>query len=155
MNRGIELADSELFKGVPPEAFAPVKGLCKTREYNLGEAIFEEDQPAEEVYILKSGKVDLSFTLPQQAQSTHIRITEIHPGEVFGWSALGGAKAWTASASAIHDSVVYCVPAAALKQLMDADPSLGYPVMERMLQLVAGRLRDTRHQLRWLLGSTP
>jgi CRP-like cAMP-binding protein len=149
----IEIAKCHLFQGVPHEAVGPVQALCSSREYQAGDTIFAEGEQANDVFILGSGKVELSFTLPQHAKVTEVRITEVHPGEVFGWSALGVAQEWTARACAIHDSKVICLPGIELKKLMDADARLGYPVLNYMLHLVATRLRDTRHQLRWLLGA--
>ena len=155
MALSVDLAESYLFKGLPAKVVEPLKGICQTRQYEAGAIIFDEGEPAKLICILKSGKVELSFSLPQQMDTTQIRITEIHPGEIFGWSALVEDNTWTARATAIHDSEAILIPGTGLKKLMDSDPGLGYPVMEQMLQLVVSRLHDTRHQLRWLLRTTP
>jgi toluene monooxygenase system ferredoxin subunit len=155
MSESIEIADGYSFDGVPADAMGPVKALCKSQDFKSGETVFDEDEPAQDVFLLESGKIELTFSLPQKGRETQIRITEIHPGEVFGWSGLGVSESWTARANVVYDSKIIRIPGAELKKLMDADPRLGYPVMEQMLKLLVSRLKDTRHQLRWLLGSVP
>ncbi len=141
--------DSVFFKNSPPRSIAEIQKFIKESTYPAGAMIFSEGDPAEDLYVLKSGQVELSYSLPTR-QDSSVRITLVEPGEVFAWSALTGSKTLTASALALEESESWLIPAARLQEVMDKDPKFGYQVMGRLANLIARRLKDTRVQLQWL-----
>ena len=73
---------------------------------------------------------------------------QIHPGEVFGWSSVTPTiRQRTAGATAVVDGLIVCINAEKLRQVCDEDHDLGYLVMRRLANVVAGRLLVTRLQL--------
>jgi CRP-like cAMP-binding protein len=128
---------------------AQVTCLVAEREYPTSSIVFYEGDRAEELFILASGKIELTYTLPNNSCVT-LPITKVLPGEVFGWSALAGGQNLTAQAKTLEDSSVYAIPALPLRRILSDNPAAGFEVMTRLVELVSRRLRDTRLQLRWL-----
>ena len=152
-NATVELEDCSLFTGLPSDVLERIRGLVREREFKENTTIFSEGDPAEELFILVSGEVELDYTLPNQPGTT-LKITRIAPGEVFAWSALAGAGRLSAKGRTLKKSRVYTIPGPGLCEILESRPAAGYLVMSRLTALVASRLRDTRLQLRWLLSST-
>ena len=141
--------ESVFFKDSPERALDRLKGSFKEVPFRSTQRVFKEGDTASSLYILKSGRVELTYTLPTRPDA-NVRITHIHPGEVFAWSALTGGNELTATAVATEDSEVFVLPAEQLRSAMDEDPTFGYQIMDRLATLVASRLLDTRQQLQWL-----
>ncbi len=138
-----------LFQGLPAAVLEEIGRLVVEREYAADATIFAEGDPAVEVCVLASGEVELDYTLPNRPDVI-LCITRVPPGETFAWSALVSNPTLTARARALQSSRIYSIPAAPLREILDAHPEAGYRVMTRLSELVASRLRDTREQLRWL-----
>lgn len=145
----VPLEESALFKGLSPAVLARIRGLAKEERFENGATIFAEGDPADDLYILGEGEVELSYVIPSNSPVT-IRITRIEPGETFGWSALTGAERLTAHARALSETSAYLIHARKLIEILDSEPQSGYLVMTRLAQLIAKRLRDTRNELRWI-----
>lgn len=145
----VSLETCSLFRGLRAEVVDGIDRMAVERGFAIGQTIFEEGEAAVELCILAQGAVELDYTLPNNPK-TLVAITRVAPGDVFAWSALAGCGSLTARARTLEDSIVYTIPAGALRSLLDEHVDAGYIVMTRLTQLVASRLRDTRDQLRWL-----
>jgi CRP-like cAMP-binding protein len=149
MKVAVSWDECAFFRDAPVECRTRVGTLVVQKRFAAREAIFDEGDLAEHVYILSSGEVELTYTLPTRPGTT-VRITVIQPGDVFAWSALTDRDHLTARAAALVDSEAYLIPAAPLKQILDQNPEFGYQTMKRLAAMIAARLRDTRSQLQWL-----
>ena len=137
-----------LFEGLAPAVLERIESITVRERFPSGESIFAEGDPANDLFILGEGEVELSYVLQGRSPVT-LRIAHIRPGDVFGWSALARNEKLTADAQTNADSVVWRIPVGPVLEIMDADPAVGYLVMTRLVQLVARRLRDTRSEMRW------
>jgi CRP/FNR family transcriptional regulator, cyclic AMP receptor protein len=145
----VEIAQATLFLDLSGDVIARVRDLARVHEYAAGETIFNEGDPADDIYILREGFVELTYTLPQDP-STEIRITRISPGETFAWSALAKGGTLSSHARALVASSAYTIPADRLHAFFAERPEAGYEVMTRLAQQILARLRETRKELRWL-----
>jgi CRP-like cAMP-binding protein len=145
----VQLEATELFGGLSPDFLGRVLRLAKVCEFSADQSIFYEGDPAEDIFILSEGKVELTYSLPQDP-TTEIRITHILPGENFAWSALAKGESLSSHARAMTGSSAYKIPAAALHALFREFPDAGYEVMSRLSRQILERLRETRKELRWL-----
>lgn len=124
--------------------------IAEELTFNSGEEIFQERSPAESLYLLVDGSIDLYFTVvdnfhPELRQE--FSIGEINPGEPFGISALIEPYVLTAAARVSTPSRVIRIDAAALRATMDTDQSLAYALMQKIAKAAIDRLNDTRIQL--------
>ena len=145
----MELEDTALFRGIDPAVLAKIREIARVRNYLGNEIIVREGDPAADFYILRDGKVLLTFTLPQDPD-TEIRIAHVGPGETFAWAALAREQTLSAQARALDDSSVYIIPSKDLHAIFLTHPSAGYEVMTRLADRILSRLRQTRVELRWL-----
>jgi CRP-like cAMP-binding protein len=114
------------------------------------EIIFQEGQPAEALYLLLEGSVDLYFTIAGAKPSrVHkgIPVGEINPGETFAISALIEPNIFTATARASSPSRVVKIDAAALKALFEKDRRMAYLFTNQAAKAALERLHATRVQL--------
>ena len=115
-----------------------------------GATIFEEGRPAEALYLLLEGGVDLSFTpRSENGAPLHekILVGEINPGEPFGISALIEPHLLTATAHASRTCRLLKIEGAALRALCEVDCRLGYALMRQVAKAALERLHFTRIQL--------
>jgi len=145
----VELEQAALFQGLPAEVLAKIRQLAKVRNYLGNEVIFSEGDPAADFYILRDGKVLLTFTMPHDP-ATEIRIAQVEPGETFAWAALAREDTLSSKAVALDDSSAYILPARDLHAVLREYPTAGYEVMTRLADRILSRLRQTRKELRWL-----
>jgi CRP-like cAMP-binding protein len=145
----VSIEDCALFSDLPSATLDRIRSVTVERHYGDGETIFHEGDDAVELFILASGRVELSYTLPNDA-TISLPITKVAPGDLFAWSAAVGGKRLSAKAHTSGESVVYAIPADRFEEVCDADPVSGLRLMRRLAALARTRLSDTRIQLRWL-----
>lgn len=145
----VELEQAVLFGHLSGDITTKVKGFAKIKEYVREETIFNEGDAAEDIFILREGKVELTYTLPQDP-TAELRIADVSPGQTFAWSALAKGETLSAHARALEASSVFIIPAAELHSVFLENPVAGYEVMTRLAQQILDRLRQTRKELRWL-----
>lgn len=72
--------DTDLYDGVDSADLKKLQATTQTQVYDQGEILFSPENPAEEVFILKEGEVELYL----EEDGKKITIETIVPGEVFG-----------------------------------------------------------------------
>ena len=108
-----------------------------------GEVIYKEGDPAQNVYMLKSGKILLEQKI---SPTISVMVNSIDPGESFGWAFLldKGSNALTATCS--EDCEIYVISRDVVRNLMDKDHSLGYMMMKQLSAVLKRRLDQRTHQ---------
>jgi len=134
----------ELFRGCSDGLIIELAECATERFYDPGETIFEIDAPAENVYVVESGRINLGLPLPDGHE---INVRDVGPGEVFGWMALVEPRRFSGTARCTHESAIVAVPARELEAVFLRHPQTGLAVMQRVATLVAAWLRDTQWQL--------
>jgi CRP-like cAMP-binding protein len=115
-----------------------------------GETLLETEKPAEALYLLIEGGIDLYYTVTERdngAQVKEFYITEISPGEIFGISALIEPYQYTLTVRVAAPSRIIKIEAAALRALCEVDTRLAYGLMRQTAKAAMSRLHDTRIQL--------
>ena len=145
----MELEHSLLFRDLPRPLAARVRSLAGIRHFAKDETLFLEGDPANEIYVLREGRVELTYTLPQDPLA-EILISNIEPGENFAWSALARGETLSSRARAMTDSCAFTIALEDLQAFFAEHPEAGYHVMTILAQQILRRLRETRKELRWL-----
>lgn len=118
--------------------------------YERGALIFQEGKPADALYLLMEGSVDLFFAVEEEYRPESRKeflVGEINPGEPFAISALIEPYVLTSSARAARPCRALKVEAAALRALCEVDCRLGYLLMRQAAKAALERLHFTRVQL--------
>ncbi|MFP4389676.1 MAG: Crp/Fnr family transcriptional regulator [Desulfococcaceae bacterium] len=155
----------EFFEGLQPADRDAIAGMSEIREYPPDTLLFRGGDPADAVYGLLEGTVELSLMFRDRILKTDevhyeeairarfeererpIIVDEIHPGEIFGWSALSGLEARTAAARSIGAVQAFAIPAAELRKRFADNPTLGLTLMERLNRVIAARLRERTERM--------
>lgn len=133
------------FRELKQEHIRKIASISKIRHVKAGEIVFREGDTHESVYIVIEGRVGLEMFVPHRGR---VRFYTAEPWEVFGWSSVTpNVHLRTAGATAVLDGSLLRVDADKLREACDEDHDLGYLVMRRLANVVAGRLLVTRLQL--------
>lgn len=119
-------------------------------EAEAGAQIFDEQQPAEALYLLLEGSVELTYKSEEEYHPKTRKVFpvgDINPGELFGVSALIDPYKYTTAARATANSRIVKIDAAGLRALVAADAQIGYELMRQVARVIAERLAYTRVQL--------
>lgn len=138
------------FSFLKPAQLKMIAGISKEETYPSGTVIFREKEPAEWLYILVKGSVDLYFTVEVEyhpEQRKELLFGVINPVEFFGISALIEPHLLTASARSAKDCHVIKINAASLLELCNQDDQLAYGLMKQIAKATIERLNATRLQL--------
>jgi uncharacterized membrane protein len=128
------LQDLVLFRDLPAELLAPVRAAAVQRSCAAGEPIFRHGDAPDYFYVVRSGLVDVAVP----AQSGEIVVASFEPGSFFGELAVFDQAPRSASASAVAETVLICIPVQAVRALVENHP----PAARQFIGALALRLRN-------------
>ena len=114
-------------------------------QFEPGEVIFKENDPANRFFLIEYGKIALETHLPHDGD---VVVEALTGGDVLGWSWLFPPFVWHFQARALEATNAIVIDGAHLLVLCEKDRDLGYELTKRMAQVVIHRLQATRRQ--WL-----
>lgn len=139
------LHDCELFHELSDEALAQIAPLARQETYQAGDLICAEQELADRLFILQTGRVQVHIRLHSPLEpGGEATIEEVEPGRIFGWSSLVKQQRFTASATALEPVTLLTIKAGDLNALFDREPHIGFVVMKQLAEVIASRLRHTR-----------
>ena len=139
---GATIISHPFFQTMPPEHLALLSKNAQEVEFQSGEILFREGEPANRFYLIESGRVAIEAGA-QEGKS----IQTLGPGEVLGWSWLFPPFAWHFQARATEPTTAIIFSGAHLLTTAESNHDFGYELMKRMAQVVIHRLQATRRQL--------
>ena len=128
-----------LFKELRDRELTHLAQTLHARTYHAGEIVFVEGDIGRALFILESGKVELSRS-DKSGQPTPLYT--VSPGEFFGEMALLEQMPRTASATAVEKSHLYLLYRAKLDALLVNQPRIGATIMSHFARLLSARLRS-------------
>jgi CRP/FNR family transcriptional regulator, cyclic AMP receptor protein len=141
---------SELFEGLTDDELVAIAKIAREEIYEAGASIFAENQIAEDLYIVREGRVAILVDIGRGRQTV---IDTVAKGGSFGWSAMVPPYILTGTAKAVEKSRVIAIPADGLRELCRKNCRTCYTIMEKLAMIISGRLKDTRLQLISLMYS--
>jgi CRP-like cAMP-binding protein len=138
------LAEHPFLKGLKPEHLRLLADNAMRIQYQLGELIFREGDPANRFYLIERGQVVLESSRRDESAAV---IETIGPGDVLGWSWLVPPYYWHFDARATQPTTAIFLYGTRLREQYRQDHDLGYEMMKRMTQVIIHRLQTTRKRL--------
>lgn len=132
------------------EFFGDIAMFADEVTWAAGETLFDIGAPADHVYLLEKGEVNLHYQVVDSLISDKRKefyIGDINPGEAFALSALIEPYTYTAMAVAAGESKGIRVDAKKLRSIADAQPDLGYALMQQVAKEAFERLGQVRVEL--------
>lgn len=132
------LASMEIFRQLNGRELGQLANALHARTYREGETVFLEGDIGRALFILESGRIELTRT---GEGGRPVPLYTLKPGEFFGEMALLEQLPRTATAKAGERSHLYLLYRNKLDDLVYAYPRIGVCIMHHMAQLLSARLR--------------
>jgi CRP-like cAMP-binding protein len=132
------------------EQLRAIAMISEDVRYAPGETVLVEGAPADWLFLLMEGSIDLTFKSEEAYHPTTskvFQVGEINPEEVFGISAVIEPYIYNATSTASVSSRLIKVDAKALRALIELDRGLGYVLIKQLAKTTMQRLNATRVQL--------
>jgi CRP-like cAMP-binding protein len=137
-----------IFKGLDAEELELLKPMFERFSCPAGTVIFQQGDPADFLYLVINGKVEISF---QPYDGVPILIAHVEKDGLFGWSAVVGSDTYTSSAIANEDVESLRVRSSKLRRFCREHPAAGRDILERLANGVSIRRTDAHKQVQSML----
>ena len=143
-----DLKDVPFFHGLSAADRKRIQAKFREEEHRAGEVLFQQDQFADRLFLLLSGRVEICFK-PYDGES--LTVSLIEPGGVFGWSAALGRSSYTSGAVCTADGRCLSIRGRDLRRICEEHPATGVILLERLAEVIALRLTSTHDHVMELL----
>ena len=131
------------YSGMKEEFLELISGCAKNVRFEAGQYMFNEGQPADQFYLLRSGRVALQISAPERT----LTVQTVGEDEIVGASWLVPPYRWGFDAKALELTRAIAMDAACLRGKCEGDHDLGYELMKRFMPVLIQRLHATRLQI--------
>jgi CRP-like cAMP-binding protein len=139
------LKNYSFFKGFTNEELKKFAEIASEESYKAGSQIWKKGDPAENLSLLKEGKV--LMTMDTYAGPTRppmqVTVDIVTKGDALGWSAVVEPYIYTLGTRCIDDSQVINFNAGKVREMLNKDKALGFKFMHAIARVVAARLTHT------------
>jgi CRP/FNR family cyclic AMP-dependent transcriptional regulator len=137
------LEEHPLLRGLPPEQVRAI--ACGVREVSFpaGALLLREGEPADTLYLLRSGRVVLEQEIPRQGPT---RLETLEAGDILGLSWLFPPYRWHLDARALEPVESFALDASCLRGPSPEQPVLEPALAMRLLRHLYERLERVRMQ---------
>jgi signal transduction histidine kinase len=135
----VALETSKLFAQLPAAELKKLSAVACEKSFASGEVIFKEGDPGDGLYVVRSGKVQISAIIGSGERHA---FSVVAPGDVFGEMAVLDNLPRSAHASAQGETSLIFVPRNEFVELLKASPALSLT----MVQEISRRLREFNQQ---------
>lgn len=134
-----------IFKDMSEEHMQLLQRLFERYSFRSGTVVVQQGAPAEYLYLVISGKAQVSFK-PYDGSS--ITISHVGRDGLFGWSAVVGSRTYTSSVTAVDDLETYRIQGNRLRNLCTEYPEAGKDILERLAGAVSSRWKNAHEQVK-------
>jgi signal transduction histidine kinase len=131
----IALESMAWFRGLNGDELQALRLIAQERHFPAQNDVFNEGDPGDGVYLIKSGRVAISSLVGANARRV---FSELGPGEIFGEMAVIEQRPRSATATAVRDTDVLFLPRGEMLSLLQRSPTLAF----NLLQHISHRLRE-------------
>lgn len=134
----IPLEKTDIFRGFTQEDFSVLRLYLKERIFNIGEVIFKQGDPGDEMFIITEGTATVSINLHGNKKK---RLIVFSPGTVFGEMALIDQKPRSANLEANDHLICYSLSYSSFLELKKKHPEIIIKLLENLSKEITSRLR--------------
>jgi CRP/FNR family cyclic AMP-dependent transcriptional regulator len=129
-----------LFRDLLPDQLKLLHPLFIPCEFDADTILFEQGEPAENLFAVVSGEVVVNF---KPDDGPIIVVARVQPGSIVGWSAALGSRRYTSSAACTTCTQLLRVRGDDLRRLCLQHPDTGEIFLDRLATVIAERLHST------------
>jgi CRP-like cAMP-binding protein len=130
-------------EGLDAATLALVAGCAQNVAFAPDACLFREGDPADRFFLLREGQVALEAFVPGRGPMT---VQTLGKGEMVGASWLIPPRVYAFDARATRPTRALSFDARCLREKCDADPRVGYAMMQRFIPPLVKRLQAARLQ---------
>ena len=148
-----ELDTVSIFKALSDRQLETLSALCVSESYNRDDRLFKEGDPAEHMWIVTEGQVDLRFELPGNRMSSPENTVSSFMAQedrkrVLGWSCFVPPYKMMLSAYCVSRTCsVIKIGREDLLEAFERDPEMGYKAMAYLIKVVGYRFQQFQEEL--------
>ncbi|OGO30086.1 MAG: hypothetical protein A2136_11355 [Chloroflexi bacterium RBG_16_54_11] len=137
-----------LFRDLLPGQLELLHPLFIPCEFTAGAELFEQGDPAENLFAVVDGEVVVNF---KPDDGPIITVAHVRRGSIVGWSAALGSRCYTSSAVCTTYTQLLRVRGNDLRHLCLQHPETGTAFLDRLATVIAERLHSTHDMVLSLL----
>jgi CRP-like cAMP-binding protein len=138
------LAAHPFLQGLKPEHVRLLADSAMRVQYEPGEILFREGDPANRFYLIEQGRVSVES---RSGDGAPVTVQVVSNGEVLGWSWLFAPYYWHFDARATELTTAIFFYGTRLREQCEEDHGFGFEMMKRTVRVVIHRLQAARQQL--------
>lgn len=124
------LCEARLYPGLTPEQVCHIRGLLIRQNYDAHKVLFRDGDPAEYLFVVRSGQIKLTSSLPDgRQQILHLVVA----GQFLGREAFNHHP-YAYTAEALTEVNVCKISSRDLKQVLEQNPSMSLRVIQTLIQ---------------------
>ncbi|MEW6161930.1 MAG: cyclic nucleotide-binding domain-containing protein [Nitrospirota bacterium] len=140
MSQADLLKQQVLLSDIDSEGLETISGIIKKRSLKKGEYLFKEKDDTAGLYLVYSGKVEISRVTADGWRQTLAVVT---PGDFFGELSILEKRQHVASAIAVEDVELFLIPKVEFERLMEEDVKLACRIIGKIAIEMSRKLRRT------------
>jgi len=125
-----------------------LKPLFEPYFCRAGITVIKQGEPAEFLYLVISGKAEVSF---KPYDGIPLTVSHVGKNGLFGWSAVVGSNIYTSSVIAIENLRTVRIHADELHRLCMEYPLAGREILEQLANVVSSRWKNAHEQVKSIL----
>jgi len=130
----VQLKDVEMFKSLPDSTLSELADECEPVVLQPGEVLFKDGDPGNHMYVVLSGRL----TIIKQDQ----KISQIHPGGVFGEIAIIESKSRSATVQADTESILLEITKHRFDSLLASHDQFLFSLLSTLTDRSRGNIED-------------
>ena len=130
----------EIFRDQDAATLDVIASQMSLREYPVGEMVFREGDPGDELFIVVKGRVEI-FVSDQEGKD--VILAEVGEGSCFGEMSIIDQSPRSAACRVLEDAVFLAFHAERFRAISHTMPECAVKVMNRMLSTIVERLMKT------------
>jgi signal transduction histidine kinase len=144
----------DLFSDLPQEALDTIARLAVPSDYHRGEKLFQEDEDAESLFLLLSGKVALEkrVQLGRTGTPRQATINVVGPGNTVGWSSLVPPYNYTSTGVCVEACEALAIRGEELRAYLVENAEIGALIYHRVASIVRSRMANATGTLTYFLS---
>lgn len=146
------LKRTDAFQASSEDELAAISGFAAAHEFKNGQRLFKDGDPAENLWVIAKGMIDLRFEMPGRKTSDEQTISTLTKNQILGWSSLIPPHKYKLSAYCISQTChVLKIDAEKFCDYLRQHPASGYRILAAMIRVVGKRFQ----KLQSAIGQAP
>lgn len=142
--------ESDLLRGMAAEDRDRILSLGVSRKMAEGEVVFALGEETDGVYLLQSGRVNLTLPIRIEGRQQDVLVEERKEGQLLGWSGLVPPYRFTLQARTSVQTELLFFPRSGLEALFQDHPGIEARIYANLARIIGQRLQV--FQTMWLRG---